>query len=89
MTVESCCGRYISDDQKLLQFHNTRGNPRDVVCIKDDPPMTGFGRQLKVGDRVEINGTVSRGDGFEVAVPSECAFYDYTYFDPADDFFNK
>ena len=78
-----------SDDRKLELFHNTRGNPRAVRCIKDNPQMTGFGRQLKIGDIVIINGTVANSISFEVSVPAECAFYEYEAFEPTDEFFNQ
>jgi len=70
-----------SNDPKLAVFHNSREKPIKVICTKDDPPMTGFGRALKKGDIVEIEGTVSRGLRFEVSVAAECAFYDYRYFE--------
>lgn len=43
-------------------------------CIKDNPPMYGFGRQIKKGDVVETNGVTWRGH-YELSVPAECAFY--------------
>lgn len=70
-----------SNDPKLLAFHNTRGNPREVLCDRDNPQMYGFGRQLKKGDRVIIDGTVSVGATFFASVPAECAHYDYTAFE--------
>lgn len=81
-------GQY-SNDPVLAQFHETRNNPRKVVCIKDNPPMVGFGRKLSIGDEVVIEGTVCNELGFAVAVPAECAFYAYEYFKPGDNFFNK
>jgi hypothetical protein len=89
VTVYGGDGRQYSDDKKLEWFHETRNHPAKVKCIRDNPPMKGFGRQLKIGDIVEIHGTICDGFGFQVTVPSECAFYDYTAFEPADDFFNK
>ena len=88
MSIVSGDGLYSSDDRKLELFHLTRGNPKKVVCIKDDPAMEGFGRKIKKGDIVEINGTTHQYFGFAVAVSSECAFYDYTHFAPAEEFFN-
>ena len=81
MTIISNDGWYTSDDQKLITFHNTRDNPIKVRCIKDNPRMHGFGRKLKCGDIVEINGTIHNHLGFCVCVPSECAFYEYTAFE--------
>ena len=43
-------------------------------CIKDNPPMRGFGKTLKVGDEVEV-GNVCYSSCYELAVPKECAFY--------------
>jgi len=70
-----------SDDPKLIEFHNSRNNPMLVKCIKDNPPMYGFGKKLKIGDIVEINGTVHNSIGFCVGVPEENAFYQYDYFE--------
>ena len=50
--------------------------------------MVGFGRKLKKGDIVTIEGTVYYEIGFAVAVPDECAFYDYRAFEITDEFFN-
>lgn len=44
-------------------------------CIKDNPPMHGFGRQLKVGDVVNVKGICWRNK-YELSVPEECAFYE-------------
>ena len=49
-----------------------------VRCIKDNPPMRGFGRALKVGDVVELkalSGLTYCEGRYEVPVSSECAFY--------------
>lgn len=43
-------------------------------CIKDDPPMHGFGRALKVGDVVDVYG-VCWNEHYQIAVRAECAFY--------------
>jgi hypothetical protein len=43
-------------------------------CIRDDPPMRGFGRPLKVGDTVTVEGVTWSGR-YELSVPAECAFY--------------
>ena len=70
-----------SNDPKLLAFHNTRDNIQTVICIKDNPPMHGFGKKLQKGDMVEIQGTTHNQLGFCICVPSECAFYAYDYFE--------
>lgn len=44
-------------------------------CVKDDPPMHGFGRQLKIGDIVAVDSVCWRGK-YEIAVKAECAFYE-------------
>lgn len=44
-------------------------------CIKDNPPMYGFGRNLKVGDVVAVQSVCWRGK-YEIAVAAECAFYE-------------
>jgi hypothetical protein len=74
-------GSYESNDELLQKFHDSRDNPIEVKCIKDDPPMCGFGKKLKSNDVVTINGTVYNQLGFCVCVPNECAFYKYEYFE--------
>ena len=71
----------ISTDPKLVKFHNTRDNPTKVICMKDNPPMIGFGKRLKKGDIVEIKGTTHNELWFCVSVPEECAFYSYRCFE--------
>ena len=44
-------------------------------CVKDDPPMHGFGRPLKAGDVVPVKGVCWNGSYYQLSVPSECAFY--------------
>ena len=44
-------------------------------CIKDDPPMYGFGRPLKTGEIVDVQSVCWRGK-YEIAVSAECAFYE-------------
>ena len=44
-------------------------------CVKDDPPMVGFGRALKNGDVVDVHNVCWRGK-YEIAVAAECAFYE-------------
>lgn len=70
-----------SDDPKLIAFHNTRGNPKEVICVRDDPFMHGFGPTIKSGEKVMIDGTVSYGNDFLVCIPDKCANYDYTAFE--------
>lgn len=89
-TVYSQDERFESNDLLLIFFNNTRGKPAKAVVVKDNPPMHGFGRRLKIGDEVEVSGIVCNEIGqFQVAVPSECAFYSYEYFKPADDAWNR
>ena len=72
-----------SDSHNLELFHNSRQSPIKVVCIKNNPPRRGFGRILKKGDIVTINGIVGSIEfGFEVSVPAECCFYAYDFFEP-------
>ncbi len=50
-------------------------------CIKDSPPMYGFGRSLKSGDEVDVQSVCWRGK-YEISVAAECAFYELEgYFD--------
>lgn len=88
MSVHSIYGES-SNDPKLELFHASRVTPIQVICVKDNPPMRGFGKQLKKGNVVTINGTVNDGSGFQVSCPEECAFYDYTYFQPVEEVFNR
>ncbi len=74
--------RLAKDDPILEIFHNSRETPISAVVVKDNPPMHGFGKELKIGDIVIVKGTVSRGDKFQVSIPAQCAFYDYEYFKP-------
>lgn len=50
-------------------------NGARAKCIKDDPPMTGFGRRLKNGDIVDVQSVCWRGK-YEISVAAECAFYE-------------
>ena len=88
MSINSRTGES-SNDVLLERYHETRNNPKKVVCIEDNPPMVGFGKTLKVGDVIVIKGTIHNELGFCVSVPSECAFYEYSYFKPHDDFYNE
>jgi len=82
MAIYEKNGNHHSNDPVLELFHNARDNPITVVCTKDNPPMIGFGEKLKVGDVVEINGTIHNELGFCISVPGQCAFYRYDYFSP-------
>jgi len=54
--------------------------------VRDDPPMHGFGKRLHIGDVVTVTGVTWRGK-FEVAVFTECAFYEMVgYFEPMVEF---
>jgi len=71
-----------SSDPKLIEFHDSRIFPKEVVCVRDLPPMHGFGEAIRLGDKVNIHGTVYvPGIGFCISVPSQCAFYEYSYFE--------
>lgn len=45
-------------------------------CIKDDPPMYGFGGALKAGDIVEVGSVCWSGTKYQISVAVQCAFYD-------------
>ena len=45
-------------------------------CIKDDPPMHGFGRPIRAGDVVNVDGVCWSGTKYQIAVREQCAFYD-------------
>ena len=45
-------------------------------CIKDNPPMLGFGQPLKVGDVVDVDSICWSGTRYQLAVEAQCAFYD-------------
>jgi len=45
-----------------------------VKCIRDNPPMHGFGREIKAGEIISIDSVTWRGK-YEVGVKAECAFY--------------
>ena len=45
-------------------------------CVKDNPPMTGFGRALKSGDIVPVHSVCHDGWKYQISVEAECAFYD-------------
>jgi hypothetical protein len=89
MTVYGNDVRNQNSDPKLLLFHQTRNKPNYVVCTKDNPKMVGFGKSMKQGDIIKIEGTVHNELGFCVSCPDECAFYEYDAFVPADNFYNQ
>jgi len=85
MTITSLFGLE-SDDPKLKLFHDTRGNPKKVICTKDNPRSRSIEHHIfKKGDIVVVNGTVGEGDNFMVSIPEVCGFYDYTHFELVDD----
>lgn len=45
-------------------------------CIKDSPPMKGFGRRLHTGDVVDVKSVCWEHNRYTIAVQAECAFYD-------------
>lgn len=52
-------------------------------CIKDDPPMYGFGRPLKAGEIVNVDSVCWSGTRYQIGVSDQCAFYDLEgYFEP-------
>ena len=52
-------------------------------CMRDDPPMRGFGRSLKKGDVVNVHSVCWSGLDYEIAVKEEYAFYTLEgYFEP-------
>lgn len=59
-------------NSKYLPFWNEKSR---AVCIKDNPAMTGFGRPMKIGDEVVVEGVTYDGR-YRLAVPAECAFYE-------------
>lgn len=46
-----------------------------VRCVRDHPPMIGFGKPLHVGDVVAVHSVCYRAGRYEVGVRDECAFY--------------
>ena len=45
-------------------------------CIKDNPPMHGFGQPIKAGDIVKVDGVCWSGTHYQLSVREQCAFYD-------------
>lgn len=45
-------------------------------CIKDNPPMNGFGKPIKAGDIVKVDSVCWSGWKYEIGVRDECAFYE-------------
>jgi len=84
MTVYNRDMTQASDDPKLALFHNSRHNPIEVICTKDCSGH-GFGRCLRAGDIVIVEGTVHNHLGFCISVPKETAFYPYDHFEPIKD----
>lgn len=48
----------------------------EARCIRDDPPMYGFGRAIKAGEIVKVQSVCWRAGRYEIAVAEECAFYE-------------
>lgn len=46
-----------------------------AICIKDNPPMRGFGKPLKVGDVVDVKNVCWDGK-YQISVAAQCALYD-------------
>lgn len=66
---------------KLLGWQALYESGARAKCIKDNPPMHGFGRSLKAGDVVDVKSVCWRGK-YEISVEAECAFYELEgYFD--------
>ena len=59
----------------ILNWQALYENGARANCIKDDPPMSGFGRVLKCGDIVNVQSVCWRGK-YEISVAAECAFYE-------------
>ena len=69
-------------EPKTLGWQALYENGARAKCIKDNPPMYGFGRSLKSGDIVDVNRVCWRGK-YEISVAAECAFYELEgYFEP-------
>ena len=52
-------------------------------CIKDNPPMHGFGKPIKAGDVVAVDSVCWSGVRYQIGVKEQCAFYDLDgYFEP-------
>lgn len=74
---------YTTNDPKLLSFHDTRDNPKQAKCIRDNP----YGEYIhfhtfKVGDIVTVKGLTGTATGkWLVAIPEVCGFYDATAFE--------
>lgn len=45
-------------------------------CVKDDPPMKGFGRQIKAGEVLDVGSVCWENGKYTIGVSKECAFYD-------------
>lgn len=75
-----------SSDPLAERFHAARETP--VVCRvrRDAPFMHGFGRELKAGEEVLVEGMVGipHACGFGVRIKGELGFYDWTAFEPVE-----
>ena len=56
-------------------------------CIKDNPPMYGFGSAIRAGEIVEVRSVCWSGTKYQISVDAQCAFYDLEgYFEPVIEF---
>lgn len=61
---------------RVLGWHVLYQPGARARCIKDNPPMKGFGRSLQVGDVVNVDSVCwSDGGYYEIGVKEHCAFY--------------
>jgi hypothetical protein len=61
---------------KVAAWHALYEPDAEARCIKDNPPMYGFGRMLKKGDIVKVDSVCWSGIKYQIGVREECAFYD-------------
>ena len=59
-------------ERKYLPFWQEKSR---ALCVKDDPPMRGFGKSFKMGDEVVVEGVIFDSI-YRLSIPSECAFYE-------------
>lgn len=67
------CGQL--PEPRVLGWQALYENGARARCIKDKPPMYGFGKSLHKGDVVYVDSVCWRGK-YEIAVKAECAFYE-------------
>lgn len=61
---------------KVTDWHALYEPNAEARCIKDNPPMLGFGRQIKTGEIVKVDSVCWSGTKYQIGVHPECAFYD-------------